>query len=254
MVGSALWHEKTREQLNQAAADTLLILPLGATEQHGPHLATGTDFLIVEHLARSAAAEVGQQIPVLVAPTLPFGSSHHHLPFGGTISISTTTYYALLCELLESIHSSGFTKIFMLNGHGGNDDIIKLAARDTALKLAVNIAAASYWTIAWDALVADGVHLDGELPGHAGNFETSIMLALHAGLVSEQRLHREDSSTADPRSFYPPYKKEIHGFWQSFDGYTDSPDHAKFEAGDRYLQRIVGEVTAALIEFYSVSS
>jgi creatinine amidohydrolase len=63
----------------------LLVLPVGATEQHGSHLPLGTDFLIVEHVSRAAAGAARADFDVLVAPTLQTGSSHHHLPFGGTI-------------------------------------------------------------------------------------------------------------------------------------------------------------------------
>src|SRR5438034_8081666 len=91
-----LFEELTREELCAAAPDTLAILPVGATEQHGPHLPVGTDRFTVEHIARAAAAEAAGRIPVLVAPTLPFGSSHHHLPFGGTLSLGTETYYHVL--------------------------------------------------------------------------------------------------------------------------------------------------------------
>ncbi len=84
---------------------------------------------------------------------MPFGSSHHHLPFGGTMSLSTETYYRAIYDLTESLITSGFRRIFILNGHGGNHELVQLVARDLALKHPANIAAGSYWTIAWDALV-----------------------------------------------------------------------------------------------------
>jgi creatinine amidohydrolase len=78
-------HELTRSELRKIAPESLVIFPVGATEQHGPHLPVATDSWAVEHIARAAASEAAKEIPVLVAPTMPFGSSHHHLPFGGTI-------------------------------------------------------------------------------------------------------------------------------------------------------------------------
>ena len=249
MVDSILLQEMTRQEASAIAPEALVILPVGATEQHGPHLPTGTDFFIVEYIARTAAAEIAGQYTPVVTPTLPFGSSHHHLPFGATMSISTTTCYALYTDLIESLIQGGFRQFFILNGHGGNDDIIRLVARDVALKHPVKIGAASYWTIAWDSLIAEEAHLAGALPGHAGVFETSIMLALHAALVPGTRPERKTVETADPRSYYPAYKTEQHGFWQSFDGFTDSPASAEAGRGERYLRSIVSDVVNALVRF-----
>ena len=98
MPSRLLLNELTREEARSIAPDTLLVFPVGATEQHGPHLPVGTDHLTVEHIARAAAAEIAASVPVVVAPTMPFGSSHHHLPFGGTMSLSTENYFrANLC-------------------------------------------------------------------------------------------------------------------------------------------------------------
>ena len=108
-----LFAELNREQIRAAAQDSLVVLPIGATEQHGPHLATGMDFLTVESLARNAALIASAQIPIVVTPTLPFGSSHHHFVFGGTMSLSTETYYKVLYELVESLVTDGFTRIFL---------------------------------------------------------------------------------------------------------------------------------------------
>src|SRR5918997_302038 len=107
--------EITREEARAVAPDTLLVLPTGATEQHGPHLPVGTDTYAVEHIARAAATIAAERIPVLVAPTLPFGSSHHHIPFGGTVSLSTETYYRMVLELCETLILGEWRRIFILN-------------------------------------------------------------------------------------------------------------------------------------------
>ena len=244
-----LFEELTREELRTMAPDALVILPVGAVEQHGPHLPVGTDYFVVEHVARAAAAELARDVPALVAPTMPFGSSHHHLPFGGTLSLSTATYYRVLYDLAESLILDGFRRIFMLNGHGGNHELIQLVARDLALKHAAHLAAASYWTIAWDALVEAQAHIQAGLPGHAGAFETALVLALRPELVREPRPHRDNPAGSDPRSFTSPYRAELHGAWQQIEGYTDSPDRATVQQGEAYLATIVGEVTRALREF-----
>src|SRR5690606_35734622 len=97
--------------------DKVAILPLGPIEQHGPHLPVGTDTHIVTVL--STAIEERLSNDILLCPSLAFGSSHHHIDFGGTISISPTLYTALIVELVESLLKCGFQKIVLLNGHGG---------------------------------------------------------------------------------------------------------------------------------------
>jgi creatinine amidohydrolase len=246
---SILFAEHTRRELRELAPSTLLVLPLGATEQHGPHLPTGTDFLTVEHLAREAARQIAADLPVLVAPTLPFGCSEHHLPFGGTLSFTTETYYRMLCDLLRSLVLDGFQRIFLLNGHGGNHELIQLAARDMALAHPVQIAAASYWNLAWEDLLKADAHIGARLPGHAGRFETSLMLALQAGLVDENRPQREVVPGTDSSAAYAPYRHERHGSWQAIDGYSDSPANGSAELGHRYLPILVGAVARTLVEF-----
>lgn len=250
MPSRPLLQEITRAESRQVAAETLVVWPAGALEQHGPHLPVGTDYLTVEVLARQAAEKAGVTIPVLVAPTLPFGSSQHHLPFGGTMSLSTETYYRTVTELAESLIISGYRKIFIVNGHGGNNELLQLVARDLALKHPVSVAAASYWTVAWDALVALDAHKPGRLPGHAGAFETSLMMALRPELIQHPLPHRDTVVGSDPRSFYKPYRAEHHGSWQAIDGYSDSPDRGDPEQGRAYLAAIVDTLSTAMIEFY----
>jgi creatinine amidohydrolase len=249
-----LLQEWTRQDAATSAGTTLLVLPVGATEQHGPHLPTGTDFLCVEHIARSAAARAAAHIPVVVAPTLPFGSSHHHLPFGATLSLATETYYRVLVDVLESAITSGFRRIFLLNGHGGNHELVQLAARDLALKHPANIAAASWWTLAADGLVAAGAAERGRMPGHAGALETALILALHPQLVREPRPHREAGPGLDPRPFMAGYRVEESGFWQSFNGYTDSPDRAEAVHGQMYFEAAITAAADAFVEFFTHTS
>jgi creatinine amidohydrolase len=248
-----LLHEITRQEAAGRAANALVVLPVGATEQHGPHLPLGTDFLIVEHITREAAREARPTVDILVASTLQVGSSHHHLPFGGTISLSTERYYGALSDMVESLINSGFRRIFILNGHGGNHEIIQLVARDLALKHPVNLGAASYWDLAGEAVTEREPDLHGRFPGHAGVFETSLIMALRPDLVDEPRPHRTAEELA--RTMVPPdqFRAERHGFWLSIDGYTDSPDLASPEWGQRLLELIVPAVVGALVRFAQLS-
>lgn len=248
-----LFHELTRDDLRAASNDALLILPVAAVEQHGPHLPAGTDWMIVEHVARTAAAAAARHAPIIVAPALPFGSSDHHLPFGGTMSFGTTVYYQALVDLITSLHVSGFRRIFMLNGHGGNHELIQLAARDMALRHPLRIGAASYWDLARERLIALGAHHGQRLPGHAGGFETALMLVLRPELVRLPLPSRSGAQEHDPPGAATPFRLETHGFWQAIDGYSDTPAQATAERGRVWLDAIVDAVTHAFLEFDRVT-
>lgn len=245
-----LFAEMTREALRTEAPAALAVLPIGATEQHGPHLPTGTDLFGVEAIARAAASRASTRIPVIVTPTLPFGSSEHHFVFGATLSFGTDTYYRVLRDLLSSLARDGFTRMFIVNGHGGNHELAELAARDTALTTDVRVATGSYWAIAWEALTGAGAHLSRRLPGHAGDFETSLMMALRPELIAENLPRREGSFGSDPRDFRALWRTEAHGFWKEIDGFTDSPANASAENGRAFFDLITKAVSDAFIEFY----
>ena len=236
--------ELNREQVRALAAKALVVLPLGATEQHGPHLANGMDYFTLEAIACEAAAITSAEIDVVVAPALPFGSSHHHLVFGGTLSFTTETFRRVLDELVDCLVTDGFTRIFLLNGHGGNHELAQLAVRDVVLRRPVRAAAGSYWNIAWKDLLDAGAEV-GRLPGHAGEFETSLTLSLRPELVARDLPHRELGRAALP----PPVRNERHGFWESINGHTDSPAHASREKGERFREVIAKSVAKAWMEY-----
>jgi creatinine amidohydrolase len=115
------------------------------------------------------------------------------------------------------------------------------------------MAAASYWTIAWEGFIAAGANKAARLPGHAGFFETSLVMALRPELIREPRPHRDNIPDSDPRGFARPVRIETHGSWQSFDGYTDSPDRATAEQGRTFLEIAAQSVGAAIAGFYRAS-
>jgi creatinine amidohydrolase len=250
-VSARLFHELTRVQLNDEPGRALVVVPVGAIEQHGPDLPVGTDLFIVEHLAHKAAGLIAKDLPVVLTPAQPFGSSHHHLPFGGTMSLSSSSFFGAVEDLVRSLVESGFRMIFLLNGHGGNDELLQVVARDVSLQSDADVGAASYWTIAWEALVALGADRAGELPGHAGAFEASLMLLIRPELVGQAE---RDVRVGDQR--FPArerYRLELHGSWQSIDGYTDEPRNADAERGRAWVEATVEAVAATMLDFYESS-
>ena len=239
------WSAMTRDELtNSLATGTLVVVPTAATEQHGPHLPTGHDSFTVEHIARQAASLA--TVPVVLTPALCFGSSQHHLPFGGTLSLSTDTYFRVARELVESILVSGGRRVLLLNGHGGNQQLNELVVRDVALDQPVDagitLAAASYWHVAERALEPLAAQRGLSIPGHAGAFETATMQAMDPSAVRPRWAERSGNAPMIPA--IPGVRLEMSGLWQSFDGYTDDPGMATAELGDQILTIAIREVAS----------
>ena len=124
------WQNLPASEICKIAArdGSLAILPIGALEQHGPHLPVITDTISASTVAIAAARLVADDMPVAVLPGLWLGMSEHHLPFGGTISVDYATMRAMLNCIARSLVSGGFKRLLIVNGHGGNIDPLAVAA------------------------------------------------------------------------------------------------------------------------------
>lgn len=243
-----LFHQHTREELNRMAKEGVpVVVPLAATEQHAPHLPVFTDALICEYIVQNAAKKASETMPILVAPTLPIGCSDHHLRFGGTISFKSSTYLQILTDIGESLITDGFKKIIFVNGHGGNDPQMRQVANDLAVRFPVWTAAASYWTAAQKAFQEANVYEVGPSPGHAGGFETALIMALRNEWIDHKAIPQEHETTpwlfGDITGFIGK-----HGVLTGFDGYTDAPVKATPELGRKYLNAIVDAVAEWFIK------
>lgn len=191
----------------QNSEDKILLLPLGATEQHGPHLAVGTDTDIVTRIAVAAEQQISSTI--ILAPTLPFGSSHHHLSFGGTISLSAALYTQVITDLIRSFVQSGFRRIVLLNGHGGNITPVKQALvvldHEYQNGPSLNIALATYWELAGSSF-AGQPPMESPALSHACEYETSLMLHLFPDKVWMDRVER---AARPPQNGYIAWEDDI---------------------------------------------
>jgi creatinine amidohydrolase len=230
----------------------VVVFPTGSFEQHGPHLPFTTDTDIVSAVARG----VEQSLPdrVLLSPTLWPGLSTHHMHFPGTMDVPQAVYIELITELGKSMTSMGAKKVFILNGHGGNDTPLRAALRE--LKSAVpgtRFVFASYWTIAAKTL-RDVRESELGGMGHACEMETSIMLHLCPDRVKLERAvrdgppHTDVYRRADMQHARPVFfVNEFHEVTAS--GVMGHPDLASAEKGQRFLEGIVAEVTAFVEHF-----
>lgn len=153
------------------------LIPFGATEQHGSHLAMGTDAVIAERLALRIAETSGRAV---VTPTVSVGFSGHHRQFPGTLSSRVSTLSAQLEDLVTSLIGHGIRRFLLVNGHGGNLAFLPAWMSETQARHEVRIAVAH-----WSLLGKDVVTRIARSPltGHACEVETSLALALAPELL-----------------------------------------------------------------------
>ena len=191
------WGRLTAPEIRALAATgrALAVLPVGALEQHGPHLPVMTDSLIATELSlRAARLAAASGEPVLVLPAVWSGMSEHHLPFGGTITLDYAGLHGVLRGVARSLRAIGFARLLVVNGHGGNNDPLAVACRELAHEFAFPVAAAMPWSMIPD--VQRDVLESQTGVQHACEAETSVMLALAPDLVRTDKL--EAAATQSP--------------------------------------------------------
>lgn len=178
------WHDLTAPQIARSAADAVTILPIAATEQHGPHLATGTDTIIADAILRELHNHPPDSGLYIRLPTLAVGASDHHIAFGGTVSLSPILFCQVLVEQVRCLAAQGHRRILIINSHGGNIAPMQTALAEVAVELhekRIVAAGLSYWQLAresWDAIP----ELAGRALTHACEFETSMIYAARPDL------------------------------------------------------------------------
>lgn len=180
------WADLTR--LDFAAIDrerAIAVLPVGATEQHGPHLPVSVDFDLAEAVALGSLPRVAADMTVIVLPVLAYGKSSEHGAVPGTVSLSAQTLIHVIMDIGRSLSMTGIRRLVLLNAHGGNAAVLEIVARDMKIECAMQVA-----TCHWYAF-NEANRLTGETEQaygiHAGEVETSAMLALKPDLVALDR-------------------------------------------------------------------
>ena len=191
------WHNLKAAELRELAQrDAIVVVPIGSTEQHGPHLPVQVDATLAGEVSRRAARVIADRTPVVVMPSIWFGLAEHHMAFGGTITLDYETFYGVLRCVCRSIARHGFRRILIVNGHGGNVTALNVAVGELTHELGVPLAVATYWVLAKEAFAEILDRQKGVR--HAGEAETSMMLALVPHLVDSSKLSEAKGGTDDP--------------------------------------------------------
>jgi creatinine amidohydrolase len=195
------------------AADTVIAVPIGSTEQHGPHLPLSTDTELAVALAGRLAA---RREDVVVAPAVPYGASGEHAAFPGTLSIGQSALELLLVELIRS--ADAFAAAVLVSTHGGN-------ARPVARAVA-RLTAEGRRVRAWQPPAGDPTD------AHAGHSETSLLLALRPASVRQDRI---EAGTRRPLPELWPALRQAGVGAVSANGVLGDPTGASVAAGTRLL-------------------
>lgn len=212
----------------ESNGSTVLLVPLGSVEQHGPHLPLSTDSMIASAVCSLVAnTQVGDGVSATVAPCLSFGSSGEHEGFAGTISIGRHALREVLVELVRSARCWA-DRIVLVSGHGGNVD---------AMVEAVRLLRVEQPTVAWTTCA------EPDFDAHAGHAETAMMLAIAPSTVHMDRA-------------VPGNKAPVAELWQALraqgvagvspNGVLGDPAGASAEEGRRMLARLSGRIARQL--------
>ena len=177
---SRFWADLTTHEFDGLdKSSAIAVLPVAATEQHGPHLSVSVDTDLLEGVIKAALPHLAPELPVLFLPTQSVGLSPEHNRFAGTLSLSAHTIINLWTDIAESVAKTGIRKLVLLNSHGGNVAVMDLVARDVRARLNMLVYSVSWFNLplgdAVEHLFSAHEHRFGI---HAGQIETAMMLAL----------------------------------------------------------------------------
>lgn len=237
------------ERLDENPLD--LIIPLGALEQHGPHLPLDTDALIAEAVAERVAQRAGECV---VSPCIPIGASSHHLAFPGTASLSNETLRSVLAEVIQTLLSHGFRGAYLVTGHAGNVGAMAAAIAELGPAEQSLVVSFDDWPAQRDAVhrvAEEQLGMDREVVGtHGGHFETSILLAIapdRVDMASAVAGHVGPAASASA-------KLRSEGMAAlSPVGIIGDPRGATAEAGEAYLDALANLVVEGIVDHRSRS-
>lgn len=227
--------------------DIVVVFPIASFEQHGHHLPFLTDTIETE----GVVALLDERIPekILCLPTQWLGYSFHHMNFGGSLTATSQTHIHMIVETVDSIVRAGFTRVLILNGHGGNQADLKVAQQMLKEKHdSACVLGASWWEVA-----AEGLGQIKEAgptgSGHAGEMETSLMLALRPDLVRTDRLQADGRRPASGHGSTVQRFRRIDE--QTDRGVYGDPTAGSAEKGEKMLAVVVDslvEVVGDMLE------
>jgi creatinine amidohydrolase len=255
----------TSPEIREAAErDSLILLPVGQVEEHGPHLPLECDCIIARETARSVADDIDEDLPVLLLPTVWTAYSVRQVSkWPGLITFrEPETMIRMTYDILASLVENGFRKIVIVNAHGNNPAILELASRKIGSDY--DVFPAVTYVLGMSKTIGPKVRKSamGGCGGHAGEEETALLLHLAPDLVHMDRATSEDTvkyrSRFFPGDIYAEIPDRVGGLYWSTWGVVSSntgvygnPTAATAETGRALFEEIVKNYREFVLEFYS---
>jgi creatinine amidohydrolase len=212
-LSSHFWSDLTTRQFAQLAASpsiaqVVAVLPVAATEQHGPHLPVSVDAALVDGVVNASLPHLPADLPILFLPTQHIGKSNEHIRFPGTLTLSAQTIISLWMDIGASVARSGIKKLVLLNSHGGQASIMDIVARDLRTEHDLIVYSANWYNLPLGEAVMGLFPAEEHRFGiHAGDIETSMMLALAETMgvkgVDMSQAQNFHSTSQDRAAKYP---------------------------------------------------
>ncbi|MCM3764664.1 creatininase family protein [Neobacillus niacini] len=219
-------------------ADTVL-LPIGMIETHGPHSSLGTDVWIPREFVRRLDKVIGDR--VIMAPEVPYGHSWSLAPFEGTIDISAEAFTQYVYEIGKEFHRNSFNQIILFNGHGGNIPSLMVVSEKLA-DLGMKVLTINWWTDYREQILEIT-----KSPGHGGEDETSLMLAIDEKLA-DPSIVGEHKIMLNPKIKFPKSGKVMYK-----DGFSGNAGNATAENGEKLFQLMLKLVLKDIEDLWSVN-
>ena len=252
----------TRDFARLDPARTIAVLPVAATEQHGPHLPLGVDTVLVDGIVDASLPHLPADLSVLFLPTQPVGLSPEHARFPGTLTLKAETVLRLWTDIGESVAAAGVRKLLLFNSHGGQVSVLDLVARDLRARLNLLVYSCSWFTLPLHDAQGQDLHAlfsaeEHRFGIHGGEIETSMMLALAPARVQMAQA-KNFVSTAQARAQQFPILGNGHSAklgWQTQDYHsagavgnaaaaTAAKGEALVQAAGRALAQLLAELDA----------
>jgi creatinine amidohydrolase len=235
------------KQVDALSRDTLLVLPTAAIEQHGHHLPLATDTLINNLLLGKALEKLPDEAPVYALPPVCYGKSNEHIGFPGTLSVSASTFMAVLRDLGASIAASGFKRLALYNTHGGNSSLVDVMARDLRAEFDLQ----TFCIFGSAGALFEGLNPQERKYGyHAGEVETAFLLAGTPELVDPTAYTANYIAHIDDPSLLVPENGPATFAWLTRDiapsGVLGDPTPATAANGELWVEAAATQIAKAL--------
>lgn len=248
-----IWEELSSDQLGQLDKNIPVMMNIAAVEQHGSHLPLGTDKMIGAFFCSKIHENVNENI--LVLPQVSIGFSQHHMDFPGTLSQKHGTLISLLEEIADSVYSHGFKKFILFNSHGGNQGLGQVFIE----KMGNKYPDGKYVLVNWFRLAVDQFIALSESgfggAGHAGEFETSLMLWIAPHLVNREKIREKMNISTFPWAEGDLFRGPEASFYRSMkemslNGVFGDPTLASAAKGEQIQKIVIERMRTLVLDLY----